>query len=289
MLVRILGRHNLSAIEYSIRYILNEGKAISEDGELVQPILQNLRSDSTDIKGLAHEIISNEANRKITSNRLYMFHEILSFGSGDKSAITPEMVQEITLKYLQLRGDDLVAIAIPHFNTDSVHTHIISGSTRYRESKSSGLRKAELLSIKNQLELYVLENYPQLEYSSIRHGQSKEYLSEKEYQARQNGRSTKQELKELVSSIYMSSKNKTEFIQKLNTKGYLTYERNQDGQITGIVSASGRKHRFSTLGISAEQIQGLETVQELTREEKLLHRLQNINNKQQNEKDLERD
>ena len=288
-LIKILSRHSLSAIEHSIRYVLNEGKTAASDGEVVQPILQNLRCDPTDIEGLANELIANESYRKLTSNRVFMFHEIVSFGSGDKSVLTPEIVQDVTQKYLQLRGDDLVALAIPHFNTESVHCHILSGATRFRDSVSSGLRKSELGDIKVKLENYVNEKYPQLEHSSIFHGQAKAYVSEKQYQLEKRGLSIKQELKELVVELLSSSNSLSQFIDKLAKNGYLAYERNRDGKITGIVSESGRKHRFSTLGIAPSQIQQLETASELSREEKLLQRLKRINQNTRNENDNQRE
>ena len=289
MLVKLLSRHGLSAIEHSIRYILNESKTVSKDGELVQPILQNLRSAPNDLQGLSNELIDNESFRKVTSNRVFMFHEILSFGSGDKSKITPEMVQDIIQKYLQLRGDDLVCIAIAHFNTDSVHCHIVSGGTRYRDSTSSGLRKSDLLKIKQELEIYVQQNYPQLEHSHIQHGQGQQYISEKEYQAGKNGLTKKEELRLLIEQILSASKSRTQFTEKLAKAGYLTYERNRDGMLSGIVSEQGQKHRFSTLGISLEQVQQLTTAQELSREQHLLRRLQDINQRNSNEDQLERD
>ncbi len=284
-IIKMLSRRNLSSIDHSIHYVLREGKNETFNGQMVEPILHNLRSHKDDINGIVQEITQNESYRKITANRVYCYHTILSFSNLDKPNITIDKLKAITNKYLELRGN-VCAYAIPHFNTESVHIHVIEGSTFYRESRSTTLSKADLQALKNQLETYVQDQFPELTHSRVRHGQNREYLTEQEYHLVKNGRSKKQELLALVMRCLKHAKSRTQFIQALNRIGILHYERNQDGVITGVIDPeTGRKHRMKTLGISPEQILDLNNPIELSREVKLKQKLMDL----RNQHDLEPD
>lgn len=69
----------------------------------------------------------------------------------DKSYCTSEVMTSITEKYFDLRGD-VLGYAVAHFNTDSPHIHILESATRYRQNKSSSLRKSELADLKLEME-----------------------------------------------------------------------------------------------------------------------------------------
>lgn len=270
-IIKMLGRRQVSALTQTLAYISREAGNAE-----ITPILHNLRSTPRDHEAIAHEFLTNEAYRKITSNRLYCFHTIISLADLDQEKATPEVLQEIANKYLELRGD-ILAYAIPHLDTASHHIHVLESGTRYRENKSSGLRKQELHNLKMELECFIEERFPQLEHSKVKHGKGKAYLKEAEYQLiKRKGTSEREQLQKLVQRAYSTAKSKQQFLDTLLDHGYTYYERNSDGIITGVLSESGRKYRFKTLGLSPDQIMALESIHEQQEEEQLLNQLQNI-------------
>ncbi|MBO6516843.1 MAG: hypothetical protein JJ975_09870 [Bacteroidia bacterium] len=287
-IVKILSRHQLSSISYAVNYVLREGKNVTPEGKVVAPIVHNLRSKPEDTKGIIQEIIDNEAWRKITTNRVYCFHEILSLSKAEHSA-TPDKLRAIVKKYLELRGDT-VSFAVLHFDKASYHAHIISGGTRYR-GRSAGLKKVELLELKNQLESFVQRQYPELSRSLVHHGQNKEYKTERDFQLIRHGRSDKEKLRLQVRQWYNRSQSMRHFIDLINQAGFLHYERNHDGVLTGIVHPeTGRKYRFKPLGLQPKEILQLETEQEVSREEKIKQQLMNIHqNRIEQDHDHQRD
>ncbi len=269
--LKVLSRRKPSAIAHTLSYITRE----HDNGE-VSPILHNLRSEADDHEAIAQEFLTNEAYRKVTSNRLYCFHTILSLGEGDKENTTPKTLQSIAQKFLELRGD-ILAYAVPHFDTDSHHIHILESATYYREDRSSSVRKNELQRIKTELEFFVEERFPELENSRVLHGAGKAYTKEAEYQLqKRTGTSERETLKKLVHHAFQKATSKHQFLDMLLDKGYVHYERNTDGVPTGVISESGRKYRFKTLGLLPENIMDLENQQEKTQEQNLLEQLKNI-------------
>ncbi len=279
--LKMLSRRKPSAIAHTLRYVTREGA----NGE-VPPILYNLRSSPDDLEAVAQEFLINEAYRKVTSNRLYSYHTILSLSNLDKEKATPNVMQAIVTKYLELRGN-ILAYAVPHFDTDSAHWHICESSTFYRENRATGMRKKELHQLKMELEAFVKEQFPEMEHSQVDHGKGKAYLREPEYQLqKRTGTSERKHLKTLIRNTYRSATSKQQFLDTLLDHGYIHYERT-DGVLTGVVSESGRKYRFKTLGISPEQIIALENAQERFQEKSLLEQLKNLR-QNTNPKNLER-
>lgn len=269
-ILKILSRRQLSAIEHTLDYITREGSGVTK------PLLHNLRSSTNDRDGIVNEFIANEAYRKITSNRIYCYHSILSLSDLDKEQANPKVMQAIAQKYLELRGD-VLAVVVPHNDTDSPHLHILESATLYRESKSSGLRKQELHNLKMELELFVREHFPELGHSRVLHGQGRNYIQEPEFQlAKRKGTYEKEKLQTLIHEIYKTSSSKEQFLNRLLNHGYVHYERNLDGMPTGLIMESGRKYRFKTLGLSLERIMELENQQEQSKEQNLLEQLRDI-------------
>jgi hypothetical protein len=279
-ILKMLGRHTLSAFSQTLNYINQSQK---QKGE---PVLHNLRSSAENSMALVDEFLTNEAYRKVTSNRVYCYHSILSVSDLDQKAATPEVMEALIRKYFELRGD-ILAYAVAHYDTNTPHWHVLESGTYYRENKATGLRKVELQGLKLELEDFVKEHYPELEHSLVVHGKGREYTTEPEYQLGKRGeQSEREKLKQLVQEAYHTASSKQQFLETLQEHGYLHYERNSDGQPTGLISESGRKFRFKTLGLDPEKIKALEKDHERTREQELLNQIQSIRLK--NSKTLEK-
>lgn len=272
-ILKMLSRQSPQAIFQTLSYITRDAQNQGLGW------LKNLRSDLTDHNGLVEEIINSEAYRKVTSNRVYCYHTILSMSDRDQAKVTPEILKKIAQKYLELRGE-VQAVAVPHFDMDSRHIHVLESGSYYRNGKASGLRKEALTQLKQELEVFVQEQFPELEHSLVQHGQNKAYLQEQEFRLLQReGSSKKKVLAELVQNVFRNARSQEQFLAELANNGLIHYERRSDGIPTGVISETGKKYRFSTLGVSEQQIQDLRTIQEQSREQKLLDRLESLRRK----------
>lgn len=272
-ILKMLSRQSPQAISQTLTYITRDA-----DNEGLG-WLKNLRSEMDDHDGLVEEILKSESYRKITSNRIYCYHTIISLSDKDALHVTPDTLEKITRKYLELRGE-IQAVAIPHFDTDSRHVHILESGSLYRSGKSSGLRKESLTQLKQELEAFVQEQFPELEHSLVQHGQNQPYVQEQEFRLLQReGKSKKHELTELIQDLFHRAQSQEQFLAELANEGLVHYERRSDGLPTGIFTESGKKYRFSTLGVTEKQIQELKTIQEQSREQKLLDHLESLRRK----------
>lgn len=283
-IIKMLSRSNPAAINSTLKYITREA-----NNQKAVPILQNIRSSPTNYKGIVLELLRNEAYRKISRRRVFCYHTIVSLGSGESENNIPrihEILEFIVKRYLELRGEGVLAYAIPHFDKSNFHYHILESGTLFRSPISSGLRKAELHHLKIELEKFVVENFPQLEYSSVQHGIGKPYTKESLFQLEKRTESERSKLTTLVGQAYSKATTLKQFLDVLLHKGYSHYERSSDGIPTGIVSLSGRKFRFKNLGILPEQIMQLETKKEKDQHQRLMDRLEGIRTQNNIEREL---
>src|ERR1043166_3434687 len=128
MIVKILSRHSPS-YRNLIDYILQNGK-------VGQVITHNLRSDEPE--GWTNEFLENESYRKhLRKGQVYLYHEILSFSNEEESEdITPEMLDDIARKYIELRGTEGVYLASVHTDKDHRHIHFCTSGVKLRPAQA---------------------------------------------------------------------------------------------------------------------------------------------------------
>lgn len=256
--LKMLGRHSLSGLKNSLRYILRENTPDRDDNLISPPLVHNIRAEVNDMNAVIEEFTTNEAYRIATSNRVYFYHSILSLSELDFENATPEVLEQITKHYLKLRGD-VLAFSVAHYDSNP-HIHILESATFYRENKSSTLRKQEMHQLKVDLESYIQDQFPELKHSKVQHGKGMPYLSHKEQQANNKllakGKTlNKEEVQDIVLYCFEQAQSQQHFIQMLNENKLLHYERNQDGVPTGVIDiATNRKYRFKRFGITQQEI-----------------------------------
>lgn len=278
-LLKMLSRSRLYAFENTLNYIHNEHKTKMDEQESI-PVLHNIRAKADDKEKIIDAFIENEAYRPITENRIYCFHTIISMSEKDRSKCTPKVMKQIMDKYFELRGD-VLGYGLAHFNTDSPHIHILESATRYRKNKSSSLRKSELAELKVEMEDYVTKELG-LEHSFIEHGKGKAYLKEREENLiKHGGISIKEMVKRQVIESLKQAKSLSEFKELLHDHQLIHYERRSDGIPSGVISSSGKKYRFTTLGIEIEDYLDLNHNKDLEKENQLLDKLKKIREKKQ--------
>ena len=262
-IIKILGRHSPS---YSslINYILKDG-----ENKRSEIFTQNLLSDSID--GWTKEFILNESYRKNTRfDQLYLYHEILSFNSEDKDKLSTEIINDIAREYMKLRGNESVILGGLHKDKEHIHLHFCVSALKFRIGKSNRLSKAELLKLKNEIQLFHKQKYPEISKSSPNHGSGKSYQTNKQWYKEQRNQ-LKEQIENKVRSYFEKSSSRNEFLELLRDENLYYYERK--GIPTGI-EYENMKFRFSRLGIEHEQLESLP--KDLSEEEKTLKEIFSI-------------
>ncbi len=224
-----------------------------------KPILKhNLRSRTT--KGWTKELDKNfETRLNKRKDNIRLHHTILSFSNKDKKQINPELLKDITKKYIELRGKDNIYLASSHHDKEHIHLHIVMSSTKLITGESNRISRQEFKDLKLALDEYQKEKYPALVNSLPSHGKSQKLqLSDPELklQDREGELSQKQELLETVQTVFDRSKSIDNFLSELKSEGYNSYSRG--GKVYGVEDESGRHYRFNTLGFDLKKLEELD-------------------------------
>jgi hypothetical protein len=211
------------------------------------------------IKEWEQQFNENETYRKQKrKDNVFVFHDLLSWHKDDAKNITLEKMQDMAREYIKLRNPNGMYIAVPHFDKEHYHLHICCSGVEYRTGKSLRLPKNKLVKVKQAIQNYQIEKYPELSHSIVQHGKGdKNIQSEKEYQyKRRTGKeSNKNQLLGILQTSYKSALSKKQFFESLNLLDVSTYSRN--GKVAGVVY-KGRKFRLKRLGFAEERLNELD-------------------------------
>lgn len=208
----------------------------------------------------------NELNRvHQRSNSVKMYHDILSWSNKDTEQMSLEKMEDMARKYVELRNEDAMYIAIPHRDKDHWHLHFCISGVEIETGLANRVSRDEFKTIKKELQQYQIEKYPELSHSIVNHDgtKKKEIINEKEYQLTKRTKepSERDSTKALLTTIYKQSTSKEDFYQRIQDNGLKTYERG--GKTYGI--DGDRKMRFSTLGFDDKKIDTLDATIEFGR------------------------
>ena len=224
-----------------------------------KPILKhNLRSQT--IKGWTKELDKNfELRLNSRKDNILLHHTIISFSNKDKKQINPELLEDITKKYIELRGKDNIYLASSHHDKDHIHLHIVMSSTKLITGESNRISRQEFRDLKLAMDEYQKEKYPELVNSLPAHGKSQKLQltdPELKLQDRERKLSEKQGLFQTVETVYIRSKSVDNFLSELKSEGVNTY--NRGGKVYGLEDESGRHYRFKTLGFDLKKLEELD-------------------------------
>ena len=270
MILKILSRHSPSYASL-IDYIIRESKA--KDGK-PHVITHNLRGNEGQA-GWAHQYMENEAYRiRHRSDQLYITHEIVSFSNLDNGKITRDMLNDITKKYIELRGKNGIYLSAAHFDKTHIHIHFAVSALEYRTGKGMRLSKDKLNALKINLQEYHKQKYPELSNSIVQHGKGLGHITDKEWQHknRTSRKLLKEEIGAKAKACFEKATTRKEFLENLRAEGLYHYERGNHPQ--GILTPDNVKMRFSKMGISKEQLSSLPL--DLTEEQKVLDEISSI-------------
>jgi hypothetical protein len=229
----------------------NEGKSFA--------IAHNLKGDN--IEEWEEQLRENEQYRlNKRSDSVVLTHEIISFSKEDASNITLEKLEDMAREYIQQRNPNGMYIAVPHFDKEHYHVHVCASGIEYRTGKGMRLAKKDLQILKQKIQQYQIEKYPELSKSIVKHGappKEQALTFEKEYQYKQRtGRATdRDQLFVMLKTCFKGAVSKESFFENIKECGLTTY--NRGGKTTGVMFEN-RKFRLKTLGFSEDVLQRLD-------------------------------
>lgn len=200
----------------------------------------------------------NEQNRiikRINNNKI--LHDIISISKDDYKNITIAKMKDIGNKYLQLRGDNIIAVGALHMEKEHAHIHFMISPVEIYTGRSVRISKQRFKEIKQELQDYHREKYPELIHSIVDHDKKKQKISEREYQTvkRSKQHSIKEQYKKVLDQLIRKSSSNKDFYNHLKDQDFELYERK--GILTGIVKGN-KKYRFKTIGFDSSQLQKLD-------------------------------
>ena len=208
------------------------------------------------------EFEQNQQNRKFTRKDMVLFyHEVISFSPKDTEQISDDILNDISRQYIRMRSPSAPAVATIQKDTDHMHVHFCIAGCQYKTGLANRLSKSDFMKVKQEMEAYQQEKYPELIHSVVEHGKGLQHESEQENQLSigTQKRSKKAEIKAKLEAIFAEKHTFDELLEALEAADIPTYMRG--GSVYG-VTVDGRNYRFSTLGFSP-QIEALNEQQNL--------------------------
>jgi hypothetical protein len=253
MIIKIKSYSRIGAARGLLEYALNDRKRLFDKSGRSFVLTHNLKGQGID--EWVKEINENETYRKHKrKNNIFLTQEIISFHRGDSKNITLKKMQNMAREYLRMRNPNGIYVAVPHFDKNHWHIHIIAASLEFRTGKSLRMSRQELADLKKNIQTYQIQKYRELVKSVVRHGRkSRSRITDKEYEykARTGKQTKREEVLALIKSCSLNTPSQEEFFARLQRVQATPYERGR--QITGIIY-DNKKYRFKRLGIDLMRI-----------------------------------
>ena len=153
-----------------LNYLMDDkGRGLSDDAFI---ITHNVKGE--EVKDWVQSLEKNEQMKgKIRKNAVRVIHDIMAFHEHDSLKISSNVLQDIAYQYIEKRNPNGMYIIIPHLEDDHLHIHVCASPWEYLGGKSLRMSKAEFRELKNEIEEFQQEKYPELLYSRIEHGKTK--------------------------------------------------------------------------------------------------------------------
>ncbi len=120
-----------------------------------------------DPNGIAKEFRENDFHRKKRKGGLALHHIVLSFSPFDSDSLTHEVLHDLVTKFIELRGNEGLYFGRLHSSKDHVHVHILMSANKYRSAQSMRMSRNEFQELKQDIETYQLEKFPEISHSIV--------------------------------------------------------------------------------------------------------------------------
>ena len=188
-----------------------------------------------DISAIVDQFRENDDYRKKRNGGVAIYHEIMSFHGEDRDYLTPETLEDLATKYLEMRAPDALAFAAVHKDRNHTHVHIMISANEYRSDKATRISKKDFANIQRDLEAYQKEHYG-LEHSIA-------YELGRETQ-REPNRVSRNAVAPIVHEAFANAQDIEHFSALLEKQGYPVYT--YRGKPNGVL-VNGNKIWFKQL------------------------------------------
>ncbi len=201
---------------------------------------------------ITEEFVKNASFFKKRKDSVYMYHEVISITKSEQltDEQQKELLRKISLEYIEKRAVNNLVFGVLHDDKkDNFHYHLLISSNELEETKKHRLSKYEFDKIKKDLEIMVLEKYPELQQGVVINKPSTEKLSNKGAEVKRRTGKTKERdsVKNRLETVFVKSKDKQSFFENIEKENLEIYVR---GKTIGVVDKNtGRNHRLKTLGM----------------------------------------
>lgn len=262
------------------QYLVSESHVIGLSKDKPMIMTKNMRGES--IAEYISELEEhNKARLQNRKNSISLYHQILSIHKDDTAKLNETSIKAIMQQFFMLRGENCKHVAIPHFEKDHFHIHIITSGTDL-SGKAARQSKAEFQKMKVEIERFQRENYSELFASRIDHSKDKVNTTEIK---KINGRTPVLSiLNSKLVQLYDESKSIHEFRERIEKEGFATY--NRDGKFQGLL-VNGYKYRLSTIGFERPTINALDEFRNL--ESNVLGELESLRAARNESREIDRD
>ncbi|MEM7368707.1 MAG: relaxase/mobilization nuclease domain-containing protein [Bacteroidota bacterium] len=251
MIIKIKSRKSRSYRQL-LKYLLTDEERVPDS----RIILHNMPDGS--INDWVGWYKYNETFRKHKrKNNVLLTHEILSWHKDDTPNLSIEAIEDMAREYIEKRNPLGIYVGTIHLSKEHYHVHFCVSGLEYRSGKSMRLSRTDLKELKQSVQAYQQEKYPELVHSVVDHGNSKKLqLTDREYYHKQRtgGLSTREKLSLLVDDVLQKAKDIDDFLGSVASQGLKPYFRNE--KLMGIWF-NNRKYRFKKLAIDTDRLQKL--------------------------------
>lgn len=264
MLIKTLRCHEVKGINRLVDYIISDKDRIQNMKDTFF-IAHNMYGDEA--KHFKEAFNANDQYRKKRKRGVVAYHEVLAFSPSDKVSL--KELEELSLKYIELRASDALVLAKPHVEDGHYHVHFLISGTACCSSKVMRLNNKVFKKLQKDMELYQIKQYPHLTNSivyltakeqerTLRQKQDQRTRKDKEVQTKKRlGKYQKLDKEKLgiaVSQMVDYSQSKVDFFNYLQQQNLIHYYYRE--KLAGVIY-KGRKYRFTTLGIAKEKLLSL--------------------------------
>lgn len=246
MVIKSLSRKSPSFGQL-IRYI----DASPEKGS---PIRHNLfGEEGEDPKALEQAFQANARLLPPRRNGVQLYHEILSFHAEDRKHLSPELLEDLARRWMELRAPEALGYARVHYEREHVHIHCLLSSNGLGTRRRIRHSKARFQSLQRELEAYQIERYPELIHSRQQQRNSPDHR-----------RRRRERIRDQVAHCLEWAVDEPDLLRRLEACGLIPYTRGKESggvepvagrplsgsldPLTGVVE-NGRKFRLSGLGL----------------------------------------
>ena len=169
MIIKIKSHKNKRSFHLLLNYMLHDKDRLFDDKGYSFAITHNLKGDS--IESWVKQFKANEEYRQHKrANSVILTHEIISFHKDDAKDISLDKLENMAREYILQRNPNGIYVAVPHFDKEHYHIHVCASGIEYKTGKALRLAKADLQKLKQKVQQYQIEKYPELDKSIVRHG-----------------------------------------------------------------------------------------------------------------------